>query len=378
MSAPVVIADTIRMIPQNQWDVLNGNNPLSSYGWLLTVEETLIKEVSPRYFIFRCNEKILGAAVCYEFPKKSQILTLDNLLFGRLKPIVNAIGISFMPCMVCCPLKSSGQHILLAVDLDRSQKEKIIEQILDAMNAESTKRKIALSYSQVFKQEEILINLLTQRGFHQTIDRSVTYLDILWDTFEGYKNSIRMKSPKWKRNILQDINKNRRSGVKIETVGDDFLGQEERMVDLINRNYFMHNMTDLPFNKNILSRLKINLKQDAEIYRATKNGRTSGVSVMLKRNGIWSFVLVGIDNELAQKDATYFNILFYRPIQDAIVSQIKRIYYGNGLYDLKIRRGCDIMKTFIFYKSYHPMHKFLVKIWFLFHRFWYQRKFGSK
>jgi predicted N-acyltransferase len=375
MVSQVIIADTIRVVPTEQWDALTGENPLSNYGWLLTVEETLIKEVTPRYFIFQDNEKIEGAAVAYMVERNARVMSLDHFLWGRLKPMVNAIGLSFLPALVCCPFKSSGQHILFPSDFESQQKERIAQQILNAMEAESGKRKISLGFPQVCEHEETLTNLLIQRGFCKTIDLPVTYLDVSWDTFEEYKNDIRKKSLKWKRNIAQDINKNRKSGVKIEKVGDDFLGQEKQMVDLLNRNYLKHNKVNLPYNENILSRLKTNLKQEVEIYRSTKNGCITGLSVVLKKNGTWSFILVGIDHDLSKNDATYFNIIFYRPIMDAIAAQINRIYYGNGLYDLKIRRGCGTIRTFAFYRPYHPIFNLPVKAWFHFHRFWYQKKF---
>jgi predicted N-acyltransferase len=376
MVSQVIIADTIRGIPKEQWDALTGENPLSSYGWLLTVEETLLNEVRPRYFVFRDDENIVGGAVCYIASKKAKMVTLDNHLFGRLKPAANAAGISFLPGMVCCPFKSSGHHILVAEDMDGLQKEKVIRQILEAMEVESDKKKISLAFTQVCEHEGMLITLLTQRGFHRTTDLPLTYLSVLWDTFEGYKKYIREKSLKWKRNIAQDINKHQKSGVIIEPAADDLIEWEKPMIGLLNRHYLTHNNIALPYNENILNRLKTNLKENVVIYRARIGGSLIGLSVMVKKDGVWSFVLVGIDQALAKKNATYFNILFYRPIEDAIASKIRKIYYGNGLYEVKIRRGCDIAKTFIFYKNYRRMFHIPVKIWFLLHHLWYQRKFG--
>jgi predicted N-acyltransferase len=375
MISPVIIADTIRSIPKEQWDALTGENPLSSYGWLLSVEEALIKAAIPRYFVFHDNEKIKGAAICYMVERNARVMSLDYLFWGRLQPMVNSVGISFLPALICCPFKSSGQHILLADDLDDLQKQRIARQILDVMESESARRKMAMGFPQVHEQEEVLIRLLIERGYHRTLDRPLTYLDISWDSFEGYKACIRGKSLKWKRNIAQDVNKNYKSGVRIEKAGDDFFKQDKQMVELLNRNYLKHNRVDLPFSKNILRLLKMNLNKDVDIYRSTKNGGITGLSVMLKKNGTWSFILVGIDHALARNDATYFNIIFYRPIMDAITAQIKRIYYGNGLYDMKIRRGCGTIRTFAFYRPYHPIFNLPVKAWFHFHRFWYQKKF---
>ncbi len=130
----------------------------------------------------------------------------------------------------------------------------------------------------------------------------------------------------------------------------------------------------LPFQEDFLSRLKKNLGDDLVIYQSLKKSRVSGVGVMLKKGKTGNLSFAGIDHDLAQNDFTFFNMLFYRPITDAIAENIKRLYFGNGKYDMKIRRGCKIQTAFLFHKSFHPLSKWAVRFWFCFHHFWYQKK----
>lgn len=369
----ITITDSIRSIPRDQWDAVAEDSILAGYAWLLTTEESFLKQVTPRYFVFKESGRISGAAVCYLVPKGVQMISSDDLLFGRLKKFVNLLGISSLPVMVCGPLKPDGKHILLEKSLAPLEKERIVEKLLDAVEKDARKRKVSLQFRRIFDQEEILIKQLQKRKYYQTTDYPMTYIDITWNSFDGYKKYIQNQCPNMKGHIVTEINRNQKAGVIIEKV-TNLNGQEEYLYDLINRNYLKHNNRPLPFGPNFLSRLKKNFGDDLVIYRSVKKGKVSGVVVMLRNKNIGHFPLVGIDHDLAKDDFTYFNICFYRPIADAITENFKRIYYGTGPYYPKLRRGCNVMKGYFFYKSFHPFTKWLARFWFFFHNFWYQKK----
>jgi predicted N-acyltransferase len=198
-------------------------------------------------------------------------------------------------------------------------------------------------------------------------------MDISWDSFAAYKKYIRKRSLKMKKNIAQEINKNRKSGVTIGRV-KDIDGQERRLYKLLNENSLEYDKLPMPFQENFLSRLEKNIGDDLVIYQSIKTGRISGVMVMLKSGDTAYLYLLGIDHSLAQNDFTYFNIGFYRPIADAITDNIKKIYFGAGPYYPKLRRGCKIQKAYFFHKPCHPASKLAAKLWFCLHHYWYNKK----
>ena len=169
-----------------------------------------------------------------------------------------------------------------------------------------------------------------------------------------------------KKNISHEINKNRKSGVVIEEIMD-FNGQEKKFYDLLNENNIKHNKTPMVFQKDFLNRLKKNCGEDLVIYRSLKHGQLSGVGILLKNKKTGSVAFSGINRQLAQNDATFFNMLFYGPITDAIAKNIQRLYYGNAMYDMKIRRGCKVEKTFFFHKPRHLFFRPATNLWFYFH-----------
>jgi hypothetical protein len=113
---------------------------------------------------------------------------------------------------------------------------------------------------------------------------------------------------------------------------------------------------------------------DAVIFIARKGCHITGTHILLKRGEIGHQNMVGVDHDLAGNDFTYFNIVFYRPITDAIAWGIKRLWLGVAMYDLKRRRGCKLSPAYHFYKSTRPLKNRLVAPWFWLHSAWWSRK----
>src|SRR4030067_3035453 len=87
-------------IPQEEWYRLIRTNVFATHGWLRTVEATYIGDIRPFYILVREEGRTVGATVCYIFSKNRTVVDLDDHLFGRGKPLVQRLGVSFMPTMV--------------------------------------------------------------------------------------------------------------------------------------------------------------------------------------------------------------------------------------------------------------------------------------
>ena len=99
-------------------------------------------------------------------------------------------------------------------------------------------------------------------------------------------------------------------------------------------------------------------------YVSFKKERITGVCVLLKKNRTGHLKLVGVDHETAGNDFTYFNIAYYNPIMDAIFEKIKRLYFGQGMHEAKIRRGCKNTNVYLYYNPLNRIKKILSKSWF--------------
>ncbi len=343
----IKIVESIKELDKAEWNAMIDDNVFASYGWLKTVEETFIRDINPKYIIVLDSSKLIGASVCYLINKMDKSGYLDNLLLGPLKKFTSKLGISFLPTFLRRPMRCYGKHLLIAKEIDSKYKIIIADQLLTAIEKEASCRGLSVCFDNVMEDEGKLIQLLKKRGYIRTLGYPLNYLDIEWSSFEGYKNYVKSISKNMQKNIAKEIN----------------------------NNYYKHNQSLFPFTSKFFIKLKENLGEDVVFYASFKKGSVTGVCTLFKRNKTGYLPIVGVDYEKAGNDATYFNILFYRPIMDAISEQMSMLYYGNAMYNLKAKRGCKINNTYIYYKPSNKFLKTIIKQWFTLHSLWSRKKY---
>ncbi len=176
------------------------------------------------------------------------------------------------------------------------------------------------------------------------------------------------KHPSMKKSISRHINKNKKAGVIIEQLKDIDVN-EDRLFALLEMNYRKYNRS-IPLKPDFFQRVKENFGDNAVINIATKEEKITGVNIEFRKGNEAVIGYVGIDYKYSQNDLTYFNIMYYKPINEAIKDGLKRIYFGKALYKTKSKRGCKIGNAYLFYKSYKNKKKIRIKTWFLIHRLW--------
>ncbi|MFQ5963201.1 MAG: peptidogalycan biosysnthesis protein [Candidatus Scalinduaceae bacterium] len=369
----IKIVNSINEVHKEEWDAMVDDKVFISYGWLKTVEETFIGDVNSKYVLVQDSKKLIGASVCYIFDETDIVYSLDNFMFGRFKKYAAKMGISFLPAFICCPMRCYGKHFLIEKDADAETTGIIMDEILETIEEEASERKLSVSLINVIEDEIELIELLNKRGYNKTLGFPLNYLDVEWSSFEGYKKHVGRISKNTKKSIKKEINKNRKEGVIIKQL-ENLGGYEDRLYELVNNNYYKHNQILFPFNREFFKRLKENLGEDVVTYISVKKERLTGMSLLLKRNKVSYFSVIGIDHEMAGNDFTYFNLGYYRPIMDAISDKTTRLYDGAGMYELKARRGFKISDTYIYYKSFNRIKNIALKPWYAFHSKWYECK----
>lgn len=367
------IVDTINKIDREEWDALVGENIFTSYGWLKTLEQTFIGDQKFRYFVLHEEGRLLAAAACYIAHPSGQIHNCDNTLLGRFKRYASKVGISFLPAIICPPKSAFGTHIIVEKRLDLKKAEAVVTELIQKIEELASEHRLSIVFTNVMDHEIILIRGLSARGYSKAFTFPLTYLDVDWSSFNDYLSSLKRISPSSAKMIRNEINKNRKEGVVIEQL-EKADGCQDRLYELVNRNYLRHNGKPFPFRMEYFKALKENLGSDAVIYVAIKKNDLIGVCVLLRRNASCHISVIGVDHESAGNDFTYFNLAFYRPIMDAISDRMKRVYCGQTQYALKTRRGFKLSNTYTFYRPYRIISQIAVKPWFLLLSVWYRRK----
>jgi predicted N-acyltransferase len=359
----VKISCTIKDIDKAQWDELAKNHVMSNYGWLKTIEETFVVKTVPQIFTILDSKGIVGACACYIFYAGNVFANLDHVIFGKYHKLAQQLKLSFLPALVCSQPYSYGSHFLLRKDLDSEQRRATTKELFLAIEETASKQNLPVAFINTTVEEAQLDGLLQTNGYQKALDMPLCYLDICWDSFNDYLTHFKVISKNSFKTIKGEINRNIKKGVLIHQL-EDCGACEDRIHELINLNIHAYNNLPFMFSKAFYKKLKENLGNDATIYTAVKEGRITGVSIRLSKDGVDSVPIVGVDHEISGNDFTYFNITFYRPIMDAISSGKARINYGRGMYELKRRRGCKVENIYFYYKPYSFKQKLMAK-WLL-------------
>jgi len=216
--------------------------------------------------------------------------------------------------------------------------------LLEAVEKEAFTRKLAMVFPNVMAREKELMNILIKKKYHRTIGIPLNYMDVNWTSFDKYLHQIRSISKNMSRNIRKEINKNRREDVVIRQLSD-IHGHEARLYQLVRGNYEKHNNTVFPFHRDVFLYIQDIFRDDALFYIAFKKKQIVGVCLLLKRKATGFCPLMGVDREMAGNDFTYFNLCYYRPVSYAIHKNIKKMYYGTAMYEMKRKRGCKVSHT---------------------------------
>jgi predicted N-acyltransferase len=338
----VVVRDSICDMDPEVWDPLC-RDVYMSHGWLQIMEETFTGKVDHRYFLAFLDGEPAGTAACSIQYPSGDGFTLDESIFGRFKPLVASLGVSILPSLICGSIRGYGHHFGLKQDLSTSERQTVMSMLFEALEQKAESLHIPISFNNVLVHETELINMLRDKGFCRTVNFPLNFLDIRWTKFSEYRTFLS------KRKLNREINRNRKEGVHIRRL-KVVEPCEELVFKLLNDNCIKYNGKPLKVHDNFPSTCKKLLGEEAIIYVAEKQGRIIGTTILFHRDGVGYVTDVGVDHEKTGNDFTYFNVAYYRPVEDAIAMNIRRLYYGTLMYSLKSRRGCSTLQMYLYHR----------------------------
>lgn len=368
----VKIYNSITEVEKVLWDSLTENNIFMCYDWLKTIEHSSVVPVNPYYIMIFDNKKFIVGSVCYYQKRNKNVPSIDNILLGKLQKFRWIKKLSFLPAVICNPKKGYGTHFIFSDEMKQAQIIELQNQLVEEVEKIAAVNKASICFPNVADHESRLLNVLEKKGYCKTKGTPYTYMDIMWSSFQDYKKFIWKKYPQIRKSIPREINKNKKSGVIIQEL-QNINGYHQKLFKLLRMNYRKHNSGIFPLKTNYVRQIKENFGNNAVIYAAIKQGDIIGVNIELRKGTEAVISNVGIDHELSQNDLTYFNIVFYEPIRNAMSCGLTRLYGGNGLYKTKAKRGYKVSETYLFYKSKYKIYNFIIRFWFLFHH-WRMKK----
>lgn len=365
---------SIKEIDQSEWDDLAGSKAQGSHAWLTIIEDTFYEKPDSHYAVVKKGEQIVGGCICYIRQQSGRLRDLDALILGRIKHLCNRMGITLAPVLYCGQMHGSDEPFLFSKNLGKGELDLLCSLLIDAVEEKAQRSKCALCIYNMPESNESFSLEMKERVYFRTTDFPSCYLDIEWDSFEGYKKFIqKVIGKKMKKAIQNEINRNKKAGISIAPLAD-IQDANNSLYQLIDDHYRRLNQKSYPFTSQYLIHLKATFKDKVTIYTASKDGNYIAVCASIRKADTVYVPLIGVNHETAGNDFTYFNLAFYQPIRDAVEAGVKRIIFGNSQYRAKMRRGCKLQYLTVYYKPYHNFFNLIAKYWFKWHEKYFLRK----
>ncbi len=365
----VAIHSTIETLDVDEWNRLAGDSAFASHGWLRTCERCWLAQVEPVYFTFTEADCLLGSAVCYVAESSPDAETLDDMLLGRLRRKAARLGVSFLPALVCSPASGYGWHIGLDSGLREAERSRVRLELIEAMEAEADRRGLLLSFVQTLDREADLRALLERRGYLTSWNVPIAVMDVPWRSMDEYWEHLPAKR---RREARRERRRNRESGTQV-TVGSSDPAEDERCRELLDAKARQYGASGMAYGPTFLAELRANLNSRAPCLTARRDGAVSGANLVFGQGDALTAFAVGVDPKLGGDDFTYFELVYYSLIEHAITTGVRRIDFGRGMLDVKVRRGCRLENASIHTRVF-GLPRVLYKAWYKVASAWNRRK----
>ena len=205
----------------------------------------------------------------------------------------------------------------------------------------------------VSASETNLTNSLNDFGYRKLSWKKTYSMKIRWKTFDEYLMSLNYKT---RKNIRRELKKSDENGVKIEAISE--FGHISSVLSSLYSNLYMkYNNRQSPYyDTSFFESLNAYAGNKTTLFLATKNEKTVGFAWCMQHEENFEGFKCGFDYSVISKnDYLYNNLVYCTPIKWAIENGIKEVYYGTGLEEIKIKRGCMPDESFSFVKCHDGM-----------------------
>jgi predicted N-acyltransferase len=234
----------------------------------------------------------------------------------------------------------------------KNPEEKIVLNLLAKKIDDICKKERVLFSSFLFVSEfnELLMENLQNLSYLKSPGVTTYYLDVRWPNFEDYLNSLKKKTA---QNVRREIKKCAENGITIEE-------QKISQLSATKFSELSHNV-NLKYDKNsrnifdssFFNMLNEQAKEKTILLVAKRNNEVVGLCLLLRQGDTVDVWMPGFKYDaLTNTDFTYFNLVYYAPIQWAIKEGVRKMYFRNKAEKVKLSRGCKPEKTYSYIKCH--------------------------
>jgi len=368
--------DSIEAVDAAAWDRIAGDNPLLGHGWLAVAERECLERLQRRYVLLERAGSLLAAAACYVDAGDSAAESVDDLLFGRLAGKRLGRFLSVRPALVCGFPWSLGSGCLMVPDPDEPHPDEpdrgtLADALVETITAEARRQGWTAVFLGVAEPETLLMSRLRARGYRAAHHEPLYVLDLAWPDFETYRQSL--PSLNIRKNIRGELNRNRKQGV---TIGElkDAAGLEQRLHAIVDHHFRRYGWRAFTYGANWFRSILSALGDDAVVTVAFQDDQPVGVAVAVRKRATRQLVLACVDHAGEGGNFTYFNLAYYRAVEDCIRAGDRRYIVGPGQHLSRSRRGYRPQASYVFCRPPGPVRRHLIGWWLRVLSAWLRRK----
>lgn len=248
-------------------------------------------------------------------------------------PLREAPAELFYP-FVICGLRGNRSTLLLRDGLDPELRRRVMGAMLEGARAVAEARGARLMTFPFLSCEEVRELCEASEDGIPALALVSPYLDVP-ASFEEYRHRFRKR-------IQLETSAFERAGYVVQrAVYPEFVDQLEELQEMLLATYYPERGDLREFAKGNTETLRSLPVDKLFVLTAALNGRIDGVASFLHFGDEMTSLYWGV--RTAEKlPYLYFNLAFYRAIEEAVKRGVRRIHYGAGSERAKLLRGCRI------------------------------------
>lgn len=349
------ITDTLRDIPEKDWERLFPENTIENYGYHKSLEEAGLKEFSISYLTAKRENRLVAIV-----PFFTMDFSMTTLIRGRLQKMIFLIRKVFKRfLMIRLIFVGSPTAEELYIGISKEEDEiKVISEAFNKLYEFSRLKKIKtiLVYNLTKKDSE-LGKYLTDNGFMVMEDLPTTRLEIKAKNLEEYISNLGSSTRK-------DVRRKLRKSLELDNLKTEITDNIDNVIDEVYKLY-MNNFNDSDIRFEILTphfflNICRNMPGVAKYFITRNERKIVTFNLCFIKGGTCIDKFIGFDYDFALKYHLYYTT-FIHNIDWCIKNNIRFYQPGQSDYDAKIRLGASLILLFIYIKSFNPLLNLLMK-----------------
>lgn len=335
------------------------DNCFNDLNWLKAFEKFSGLDIEPCHQLMTNDGVPTGFLPAY-IENESMCGTLRDRVLGRFArlPIFKNWGTG--NAFVC----SSPWGFFSGIECSEKDRSTICEAFIKHIDQVASDRKLCLSgFTFVPESSHELRKQLQANGYKSIPVGPTTFLELKWNSFDEYAAGLPSRN---NRSVIRRERKNAKrlsfewfegTNLKEYVLG---LPLSSIIIDLYNKTYSKYYGKISRINHIFLQKLWEIDQKNLCLCLAKLDRQIVAFSLLRVSGTSAHMFMVGRDYELTDDFHSYFNTIYYEPIIRGIKEGWSTIYFRPGVYQAKLRRGCQLENLYLYIKGHNlPSQIFL-------------------